>query len=311
MFLEAPEMFTYITFSFLVDCISAIYYFVGAFAVLSARKQHIKSLTSLSQWIALVGTPTLVFMGLLRLWTIQLFIHTLSYKHIYLAAFVYTVHFLLSFMHIQCYITRNSAVWTISALEQHVPRGTLLNTVIKYGKPITANMHLTCLALEMLVFALSFMMAIGNSFYVLVSDVVFGAINMFLGLTVIWYILTETFLNKYLRAQFGFYLGVVMASIVLILPLIRYEAVFVAAKLHTTVAVNIVVIPVTALVAMLIRAIRIIWNRKHPTAQYVPIKTTSNNIPMSKNSVKKDKRKKQNSKGPVLLESESSEDDLY
>lgn len=311
LFLEAPEMFTYITFSFAVDCISAIYYFIGAYAVLSARKQHIRSLTSLSQWIALVGTPTLVFMGLLRLWTIQLFINTLSYKHIYLAAFVYTAHFLLSFMHIQCYITRNSAVWTISALEQHIPRGTLLHTVIKYGKPITANMHLICLALEMLVFSLSFMMAIGNSFYVLVSDVVFGSINLFLGLTIIWYVITETFLSKYLSVQFGFYIGVVIASIVLILPLIRYEAVFVSAKLHTTVAVNIVVIPIMALVAMLIRAIRILWNKKNPVAHYVPVNSNNVDIAMKKKSTNKNKKNKQNSKGPVLLESESSEDELY
>lgn len=305
-------MFAYITFSFFVDCVSAIYYFIGAYGVLSARKQHVKSLTSLSQWITLVGTPTLVFMGLLRLWTIQLFINTLSYKHIYLAAFVYAAHFLLSFMHIQCYITRNSALWTISTLEQHIPQGTLLSTITKYGKPITANMHLTCLAIEMLVFSLSFMMAIGNSFYVLVSDVVFGAINMFFVLTIIWYILTEAFLSKYLQVQFGFYLGVVIASVVLILPLIRYETVFVSARLHTAIAVNIVTIPVVALTAMLLRAIRILWSKKHLVAQYVPVKYSSHDeIAMSPKFQKLGRTKNQNPRGPVLLESESSEDESY
>lgn len=270
LFLEGPEMMTYISYSFIVDCCSLLYYAIGCGAVACHRKSHVQGLTTLSNWVHMVGSPGLVYLGFLRLWTIQLFIHTLSYKHIYLAAFVYAAHFLLSFIHVQSYISRNSAVWTIESMKQHVPSGTLLDRVLTIMKPITINLHLSCLALEMLVFSLSFMMAIGNSFYVLVSDIVFGAINIFLTLTLIWYALTEFFLVRYEQRQFGFYVGVVVASIILLLPVIRYDTIFVRANLHKAVVVNISIIPALTTLAALIRLIRLCKRKSKPA--YVPIK---------------------------------------
>lgn len=270
LFLEGPEMFTYITFSFLADCCTMIYYFLGVCAVARHRKTHVESLTTLSNWVHMVGSPTIVYIGFLRLWTIQLFIHTLSYKHIYLAAFVYTAHFILSFIHIQCFISRNSSTWAIETMRQHVPSGTLLDKVLIYIKPVSMNMHLTGLALEMLVFSLSFMMAVGNSFYVMVSDIVFGGINLFFALTVIWYVLTETFLVRYDRNQFGFYIGVVLASLILTLPVIRYDAIFVTAKLQRAVIVNITAIPITAVMAVIVRLTRL-FTSVRSQAVYSPV----------------------------------------
>lgn len=270
LFLEGPEMMSYISYSFLVDCCSMLYYAIGCAAVICHRKSHVQGLTTLSNWVHMVGSPGLIYMGFLRLWTIQLFIHTLSYKHIYLAAFVYAAHFLLSFIHIQSYISRNSAVWTIEAMKQHIPAGTLLDKVLTIMKPITINLHLSCLALEMLVFSLSFMMAVGNSFYVLVSDIVFGAINIFLVLTIIWYGFTEFFLVRYEPRQFGFYAGVISASIILLLPVIRYDHIFVRANMHRAVVINISIIPILATLATLVRIIRLFKKGSKPS--YIPIK---------------------------------------
>lgn len=299
LYLETQEMFFYITFSFIVDLIAAIYYIFGAYAIYKARKQHVTSLTTLSQWITLLGSPTLIYLGLFRLFTIQLFINTLSYKHVLMAAFIYTVHFVLSFIYIQCFISRNCATWTITVLEQKIPPGTLLEKVLLYGKTICVNAHLACLALEMLVFAMSFMMAVGNALYVLVADVVFGAINLYLSLTILWYALTELFLSRYMRYQYGFYVGVLMASIILIVLIVRYEAIFVSAKLHKMVALNVSSIPMIAFIAAFFRSMRLVFAGKSATS-YKPVN----------DKVKQPKPKKK--PAPAIMESDSSgEEDIF
>ncbi|AAX58074.1 ORF39 [Ovine gammaherpesvirus 2] len=261
LFLEAPEMFFYVTYSFIADCCGLAYYLLAAIAVVKA-KRHATGLMVVSQWIMAVGSPTLLFMAILKMWTIQLYIHTLSYKHIYLAAFVYCLHWLLSVLYTECYITNVSSQWTHSELKKSVPDNLMLHRVVHTMKPIMTNIHLSVVALETLIFSLSFMMAVGNSFYVVVSDIVFGAINMFLILPIIWYVLTEFWLSKYLARQFGFYFGVLIASIILILPIVRYDKIFVAAQIHNAVAINIAVIPICAFIAFLIRACRAYAERK-------------------------------------------------
>ncbi|AIB03193.1 glycoprotein M [Bovine gammaherpesvirus 6] len=273
LFLEAPEMFFYVTASFIIDCCSLVYYICTAVAIIKARK-HADGLTVLSHWILSAGSPTLVYMAIFKLWTIQLFIHTLSYKHIYLAAFVYCIHWLLSVVSVECYITNVSSTWSNSELRKSIPEGSLLYRVIHVFKPILINIHLACMALETLIFCLSFMMAIGNSFYVMVSDIVFGAINLYVILPIAWYIVTEVWLVRYLKYQFGFYFGVLAASVILILPLIRYERIFVAARVHKAVALNISIIPMCALVAFLFRACRVYFGRKK--IAYSSLKTNRN-----------------------------------
>ncbi|AAC58085.1 integral membrane protein [Alcelaphine gammaherpesvirus 1] len=271
LFLEAPEMFFYVTYSFIVDCCSLVYYALAAVAVVKAKK-HAPGLMALSQWIMAVGSPTLLYMAVLKLWTIQLYIHTLSYKHIYLAAFVYCLHWLLSMVYTECYITNVSSQWTSSELKKTIPENILLYRVVHVLKPIMMNVHLSVVALETLIFCLSFMMAIGNSFYVMVSDIVFGAINLYLILPIIWYFVTEFWLSKYLPRQFGFYFGVLVASIILILPVVRYDKIFVAAQIHRAVSINIAMIPLCALVALLVRACRVYTDRKKIAYTALPSK---------------------------------------
>nr|UTK45485.1 envelope glycoprotein M [Equid gammaherpesvirus 5]UTK45564.1 envelope glycoprotein M [Equid gammaherpesvirus 5]UTK45643.1 envelope glycoprotein M [Equid gammaherpesvirus 5]UTK45722.1 envelope glycoprotein M [Equid gammaherpesvirus 5] len=305
LFLEEPEMFTYITVSFIVDCCSAIYYFLGALAIVLAKKKFVISLTTLSQWIAMVGTPTLILIGMWRLWTIQLFIQTLSYKHIYLAAFVYLIHFMFSFLHTQFYISRNSRLWAIKTLEQGIPPKTLLETVVFTLKPVVANLELFCLAIEMLVFSLSFLMAIGNSFYVLVSDIVFGAINLYLVLVLFWVLFTELYLVKYMKIHMGFYLGVLVGCVILMLPTWRYEHIFVAAKLHSAVLVNIGMIVLLCFLAAVVRLLRLTWCASVPRATYAPIAMTR---PTAKLKSRVRRVRLQSPSGPALMEGESDDD---
>ncbi|BBB06488.1 glycoprotein M [Rhinolophus gammaherpesvirus 1] len=302
LYLEAPEMFTYITITFIIDCVVAMYYFVGAIAIIKARKKHVVSLTTLSQWISLVGTPTIVLMGMWRLWTIQLFIQVLSYKHIYLAAFVYTMHFMISFVHVQCNISRNSKLWAIKVLEQGIPRGTLLESVVIIYKTVIVNIQLFCLGLEMLVFSLSFMMAVGNSFYVVVSDVVFGAINLHFCLLVMWFLITELYLVKYLQLQLGFHMGAAISCLILILPLWRYETVFVNANLKTPIIVNIYVMLATIILFSIIRLFRLCKSESKPIYAALPVKTSA---ATKMHRIREKLSKIQSSNGPSLMEEES------
>ncbi|ALE14751.1 ORF39 [Felid gammaherpesvirus 1] len=302
-FLEAYEMFAYITISFLIDCVSAIYYTMGACSVFLAKKKHISGLTSLSQWIQLVGTPTQVFLGILRMWTIQLFIHTLSYKHIYLAAFVYTFHFLMSCCHVQCHICKSCKPWNLKVIEQQIPEKTILSILVFYVKPIIINAQLFCLALELLVYSLSLFMAIGNSFYVLVSDIVFGSINMYLGGALIFFVTTEILYVKFIQVLVGFHLGVVTAAIILALPLLRYEHIFVAAKIQSIISINIICIPMLAVIAICVRFLRIFYCFTTPPTLYAPLRR---NHSLFK---KKKKREKQASQGPIILEETSTDEE--
>lgn len=309
LFLEGPEMFTYLTISFAADLVSFLYYVIGWIALLRAKKLHIKNLMTLSQWISLMGSPTIIFLGLCRLWTIQLFIEVLSYKHIFIAAFIYLIHFFLSFAYIQCYITGNSPKWSITLMEQHIPAGTALERVLKVLKPVSANMQLISLAIETVVFSLSFMMAVGNSLYVYVSDMVFGAINLFLFLTLIWYCITEFFLQKYLRVQLGYYIGVIVASVILYLPVYRYDDVFVSAKLHTAVTINIFVIPGLAVLAFFVRIIRAFCYYAGKKPEYAPLELQEMKAAATTRPSRKTRRGRQRPEDSIFMEAESSGDE--
>ncbi|QCF48669.1 UNVERIFIED_ASMBLY: envelope glycoprotein M [human gammaherpesvirus 4] len=272
LYLEPPEMFVYITLVFIADCVAFIYYACGEVALIKARKK-VSGLTDLSAWVSAVGSPTVLFLAILKLWSIQVFIQVLSYKHVFLSAFVYFLHFLASVLHACACVTRFSPVWVVKAQDNSIPQDTFLWWVVFYLKPIVTNLYLGCLALETLVFSLSVFLALGNSFYFMVGDMVLGAVNLFLILPIFWYILTEVWLASFLRHNFGFYCGMFIASIILILPLVRYEAVFVSAKLHTTVAINVAIIPILCSVAMLIRICRIFKSMRQGT-DYVPVLET-------------------------------------
>ncbi|QCF58679.1 UNVERIFIED_ASMBLY: envelope glycoprotein M [human gammaherpesvirus 4] len=269
LYLEPPEMFVYITLVFIADCVAFIYYACGEVALIKARKK-VSGLTDLSAWVSAVGSPTVLFLAILKLWSIQVFIQVLSYKHVFLSAFVYFLHFLASVLHACACVTRFSPVWVVKAQDNSIPQDTFLWWVVFYLKPVVTNLYLGCLALETLVFSLSVFLALGNSFYFMVGDMVLGAVNLFLILPIFWYILTEVWLASFMRHNFGFYCGMFIASIILILPLVRYEAVFVSAKLHTTVAINVAIIPILCSVAMLIRICRIFKSMRQGT-DYVPV----------------------------------------
>lgn len=272
LYLEPPEMFVYITLVFIADCVAFIYYACGEVALIKARKK-VSGLTDLSAWVSAVGSPTVLFLAILKLWSIQVFIQVLSYKHVFLSAFVYFLHFLASVLHAYACVTRFSPVWVVKAQDNSIPQDTFLWWVVFYLKPVVTNLYLGCLALETLVFSLSVFLALGNSFYFMVGDMVLGAVNLFLILPIFWYILTEVWLASFMRHNFGFYCGMFIASIILILPLVRYEAVFVSAKLHTTVAINVAIIPILCSVAMLIRICRIFKSMRQGT-DYVPVSET-------------------------------------
>ncbi|QDQ69247.1 envelope glycoprotein M [Colobine gammaherpesvirus 1] len=275
LFLEEPEMFVYIIWSLLVDGVAVVYYCLAAYAIYRAKTVHVTTMVSLHSWIVLLGSHTVLYMAIMRLWSLQLFIHILAYKHVLLAAFVYCIHFCLSFAHIQSLISCNSAQWEIPMLGQHVPDKTLVDTLLSYWKPVCVNLYLSTLALEMLVFSLSTMMAVGNSFYILVSDTALGAVNLFLVLTIVWYLNTEFLLVKFLKRQLGFYVGVMASYLIMLLPLIRYERIFVQAQLHKVIALNISCVPVACIVAVVLRIARGDCGVCTTQAPYIPLTSTA------------------------------------
>ncbi|AAK07958.1 glycoprotein M [Bovine gammaherpesvirus 4] len=296
LFLEKPEMYVYIVWFFTVDFFGSIYYIIGCIAMYRARKKHVSTMTTIQTWISLMGSHTLLFLSILRLWTMQLFIQVLSYKLTLLASFVYCFHFCFSFAHVQNSISKNSSTWAVMIAEQQIPSNTMLEKIIFTYKPIFNNLYMSVLALEMLVFSLTFMMAVGNSFYILVSDTAFGAINIYLFLTIIWYINTETFLVRYMRKHFGFYFGVFVGYIILILPLIRYEHAFVQANLESVISINISTIPFICICAIIVRWVRYRYALRSKSAYYIPVPPPPTKTPR---------------KDSAIMEPVSSDDEIF
>lgn len=259
-------------------------------------------MTTIQNWISMAGSHSIIFIQVTRMYTIQLFIHTLSYKNIILAAVVYCVHFLLSWTNLQVSISRNLPIWDFEQQEKHIPKLTCLSTILKYGRPLCSNLYLSLFAMEGLVFSLSLMMAIENSFYILVSDAVFAAINIFFILTLVWYFNTELFLSRYLRFQVGYHLGVLVSVIVLALPVIRYEHIFVAANLHKAISVNLAIIPLFCVIALSVRLIR--WCHKNSKVSYSPL-----TVGPKQGIILPRKRRVQKPTDSALLESYSSEEE--
>ncbi len=148
LYLEPPEMFVYITLVFIADCVAFIYYACGEVALIKARKK-VSGLTDLSAWVSAVGSPTVLFLAILKLWSIQVFIQVLSYKHVFLSAFVYFLHFLASVLHACACVTRFSPVWVVKAQDNSIPQDTFLWWVVFYLKPVVTNLYLGCLALDL------------------------------------------------------------------------------------------------------------------------------------------------------------------
>ncbi|ADW24381.1 glycoprotein M [Cricetid gammaherpesvirus 2] len=257
LFLEPVEMYVYLTWSFIVDGLNLAYFIYAAVILYRLKATAVTNMRAIETWITLLGNHAVIFLIVAKLWTLQLFIHVLSYKHVFLAAFVYVFHFGLSYLHIHLFISRNVAQWKADDMERSLPEGTSLEKLVFIFRPIIANIQMSLLAMEMMVFSLSVMMAICNSFYMLVSDAVFGAINLLLILTIAWHISAEVFLARYLKHHVGFYVGLFVSYVIMLLPVIRYDAVFVAARLHKPITVNITIIPLICIIVIVIRIIRL------------------------------------------------------
>lgn len=257
LFLEGPEMYVYLVWYFLADGLNIIYFIYAAVTIYRLKGIYMPSLNAIQTWITLVGGHGALYLSIVKLWTMQLFIHVLSYKHIFLAAFVYLFHFMLSYLHVHLFISRYVPQWQASSLEQSIPDGSSLERVVLFYRPILSNIQMSLMALEMLVFSLSVMMAICNSFYILVSDAVFGAINLFLLLSLVWHIGAEIFLARYLKHHIGFYIGLFVAYVIMLLPVIRYDAIFVTSRLHKPITVNMTIIPIICIITIVIRIIRL------------------------------------------------------
>nr|ABO48419.1 type 3 envelope glycoprotein M [Wood mouse herpesvirus] len=257
LFLEGPEMYVYIVWSFLTEALNIIYFIFGAVTVYRLKRIFMPSLNAIQVWLTLIGGHSTLYLSIARLWTLQLFVHVLSFKQIFLAAFVYLFHFILSYIHVHLFISRYMPQWQANDMEQKIPDGSSLEKLVLFYRPILANIQMSLLALEMLVFSMSVMMAVCNSFYILVSDAVFGAVNLFLIISLVWHIGAEVFLAKYLKHHVGFYIGLFVAYVIMLLPVIRYDAIFVTSRLHKPITINMTIIPIVCLIIIVVRIIRL------------------------------------------------------
>lgn len=305
LFLESPEMLIYLVTTLTVDCLTAVYYVAALVAVCKARVL-IFGPTVLYQWMTVLGNTTLVFMGFLRMWMLQLFIHTLSFKHIHISCFLYMAHCVLSMVYVQFSISRMTDSWSLKLYGKNVPENTLLERIVVHYKPIMINLKLFMVSMETMVMVLSVFLVVGNTFYVRVSDLVLGAINLYLAIVILWAFFTEVLYCDYMDYQFGFFVGAIASSVIMAFPVLRYEGHFVSSHVYKMAICNIGFIPICACIFLLMRWVRI---RRNTTLAYNPLDYHIENSQSVKRP-KKVKFRKQDVDEAVLITTDESDEEL-
>ncbi|AZB49137.1 glycoprotein M [Vombatid gammaherpesvirus 1] len=303
LFLESPEMFIYLGVTLSVDFFTAVYCVVAVIAVYKARV-YIFGPTVLSQWLTVLGNTTLVFMGLLRLWMLQLFIHTLSFKHIHISAVLYMAHCGFSMVYVQFSISRMTDSWSLKLYGRNVPENTMLERIVLHYKPLMINLKLFVLSMEIMLMVLSVFLVVGNTFYVRVSDLVLGAINLYLTIVILWAFLTEVLYCDYMDCQYGFFIGAVASSVIMAFPVLRYETSFVSAAVYKMAVCNISLIPICACCFLVMRWTRI---KRNTNIQYDPLEY---NVGRPERRHKKVKFRK-HEQDVLVLPSDDSDEELF
>lgn len=170
--------------------------------------------------IKCVGSASTSFYGSASMALFYVFINNLSFKAVALAAFIHTLYFIcftvLIVMLVTGYQSADQTLFNLSRIHPKISKTIKLKTII-------INILQFLLGFATLVTVLTLGLTFGNSFYVKTYTVAFSAINFFFFVFLIYFIVMEAVLTRYMKAQFGYYLGIFFALIALLIPLLQYE----------------------------------------------------------------------------------------
>lgn len=222
LYLPALQMRIYTGTTITIFSITNIYYIICVVRIFLNRHNIIKVNQS-TRDIRCVGDTSTSFLLGMSIYTHFFFIVTLSFKLIYLAAFLHTIMFTTFTSLVVMLITRyQSFDKTFFDIAKIHPKLTATLRV----KAFIINILQFLLGLMTLVTTLTLGLTLGNSFYVKTSTVLFSSMNFFFALFLFFFIIIESLLTKYMKVQFGYHIGILVSLIMLFLPILAYETLY-------------------------------------------------------------------------------------
>ncbi|AIU39284.1 envelope glycoprotein M [Testudinid alphaherpesvirus 3] len=270
LFLERLEMAFYVYATVVLLMAFGIYLLIGVILVGRLDVIDIKKFTRL------VASNHLVFVLGFMFWAFGVFINLLAFKTIVLAAAFHTIYYGLLILFVIYSTTRGvspNMYHTSNAMVKQ-PHKQLYNLVV-YGKGVVINCLHICFALSTLMQCLLIELVIGNNFRLKIADVISIGIGLFCTLVVIFMLVSEIVLVRYVSGTIGIPLGAILASILIGIPTLRYETKFSyiingeTKRLNQLVSGLLGAVAVLAVILVIVRFIRlVITNRRDNTSVY-------------------------------------------
>lgn len=222
LYLDAIQSIVYTIFTVIIFLFIIIYYCVCCIRV-ATNSEKTSNVNQATRDISWLGDSSSCFQLILIMNTFQLFITSLSFRLPMVAAFTYTLFFIFMITFNITMITQYDSFEKSSFnMNRLHPK---LNFTIKF-KTVLIN----CIQLELgfstMVFSMILSLGLGNSFFIISGYVAFSAINFFLILTTIYFLILEFILYRYVKVQFGFHFGVLFGICGIIYPILKYERLY-------------------------------------------------------------------------------------
>ncbi|AHC02770.1 envelope glycoprotein M [Elephant endotheliotropic herpesvirus 5B] len=257
LYLTDMQMKIYVICTLIIFTFLMFYYIISGTRVYLNRHNVIKVNQSTKD-IKCIGDVSTCYISDLIMVSFFSFVTSMSFKSPHLSVFCHTIYLILFLVLVIMLTTRYQSFERLNFdLQKLHPK---LQTTLHF-KLIIINLLQVALAFATLVTVLTFTLMMGNTLYIRTSTVVFSALNVFMALFIVMFLIIEVLLAHYMPMQIGYHFGIFCTLIALSIAAFQYENIY-ASKYHTYVMGNICVMFIIWFVFMAIRCVRIFYHHK-------------------------------------------------
>ncbi|AGE09956.1 envelope glycoprotein M [Elephantid betaherpesvirus 1] len=257
LYLTDMQMKTYVICTLIIFTFLIFYYIMSGTRVYLNR-HNVINVNQSTKDIKCVGDISTCYISDLLMISFFSFVTSMSFKSPHLSVFCHTIYLILFLVLVVMLTTRYKSFETLNFdLQKLHPK---LQTTLHF-KLITINLLQVALAFATLVTVLTFTLMMGNTLYIRTSTVVFSALNVFMALFVVMFLIIEVLLAPYMPMQIGYHFGIFCTLIALSIAAFQYENIY-ASNYHMYIMANICAMFVVWFAFMAIRCIRIFYHHK-------------------------------------------------
>lgn len=269
LYLDSIQLICYVVFTNLVFFVIIVYYIVCAVKICYSEEKT-STINQSTKDIMWMGDNLSCFQFVLIMDCFQFFIVALSFRLAMLASLTFFLYFICLTAFMVTMLTQyQSSEKSAFALSRLHPR---LRGTVKY-KTALINIIQFLLGYSIMVFSITLCLGLGNSFFIKVAYIAFSAINTFLLVFSIYFIVLEAILYRYVKVQFGLHAGIFCGICGLTYPIIKYESIF-ASQWIRAIAINIGILAIVWLAFTVCRLLRFLI---HKQQRYKPLSIIDEN----------------------------------